>query len=141
MKISSKTRYGLRAMEYLAKSKKICSIKTIAQDTTISSDYLEKIFSKLEKAGLVKSKRGVYGGYLLTRSPQKITVGEIVRVLEETMALVPCVAKEKEKKPHCPLKRVCATRNVWQKTKDTLNSTLDSITLTDVIDKKYEKKE
>ena len=141
MKISAKSRYGLRAMVYLARSKKICSVKTIAQDENISFDYLEKIFSKLEKADLVKAKRGAQGGYLLARSPQKITVGEIVRVLEETMAIAPCVAEEKEKKYHCPLRRMCSIRNVWQKTQDTLNSTLDSIILTDLVDKKYEKKE
>ena len=123
-------------MVYLATSKKISSIKTIAESKKISPDYLEKIFSKLEKAGLVKAKRGAYGGYSLTRSPKKITVGEIVTVLERTIALAPCAAKERGKKYNCPLKRTCLTKNVWQKAQDTLNLTLDSITLSDLIDKK-----
>ena len=134
MKISTKSRYGLRAMVYLAKSKKTCSIKKIAQNQNISSDYLEKIVSKLEKAGLVKAKRGVQGGYFLARSSQRITVKEITRILEGTTTLAPCIAKRK--KYDCPLKRTCLTRNVWQKTQDSLNLILDSITLTDIINKK-----
>lgn len=133
MKISTASRYGLRAMVYLAKSKGICSINKISQDENISSDYLEKIISKLEKAGLVKSKRGMRGGYFLARPSEKITVGEIIRVLEGTMAPVLCVAKEKTKKYSCPRRKLCLTINVWQKIQDVLNSTLDSITLKDLI--------
>ena len=135
MKISTTSRYGLRAMVYLAKSKDICSIKKISQDENISSDYLEKIISKLKKVNLVKAKRGISGGYFLTRNPKKITVGEIIRNLEETMAPVFCVAKEKTKRYSCPRKKICLTRDVWRKIQDILNSTLDSITLDDLVNK------
>ena len=135
MKISAASRYGLKAMVYLAKSKGICSIKKISQDENISSHYLEKIISKLEKAGLVKSKRGIKGGHFLARTSQKITVGEIIRVLEGTMAPVLCVAKEKTKRYSCPQRKTCLTINVWQKIQDVLYSTLNSITLKDLIKK------
>ena len=133
MKISSTTRYGLRAMVYLAKSKKICSIKNISQEENISFDYLEKIISKLERAGLVKAKRGAQGGYYLTRPPQKITVGEIIRILEKTIAPVRCIAYEKEQRYNCPREKICLTRNVWEKMQDVLNTTLNSMTLKDLI--------
>ncbi|UZE92873.1 MAG: Rrf2 family transcriptional regulator [Candidatus Nealsonbacteria bacterium] len=138
MRISKKSQYGLRAMVYLAgvfgKEKKICSLREISEKENISFDYLEKIMSKLEKADLVKAKKGVQGGYFLKRSPQKINVGEIIRVLESTMSPVKCLAKEK--RYNCPRKKTCKTLNVWKKVQEVLNSTLESITLADLIKKK-----
>lgn len=137
MRISTKSQYGLRAMVYLAsvsgKEDKVYPLKKIARAEDISFDYLEKIISKLEKAGLVKAKRGVRGGYYLGRPPRKISVGEIIKNLEKTMAPVRCVAKEKKERYNCPRKKICRTFNVWQKIQDTLNSTLNSITLADLI--------
>ncbi len=132
MRISKKTQYGLRAMVYLAKSfkkDKAFPLREIAKKEGIPFDYLEKIMSKLEKAGLIKSKRGVQGGYFLARSPTKIRVGEIIRILEGILALVRCVAREKKEKYNCPRKRICKSFFVWEKIQDVLNSTLDSITL------------
>lgn len=111
------------------------SLRKIAQAEDISFDYLEKIISKLEKADLVRAKRGIRGGYCLSRSPRKINVGEIIKTLEGTMAPVRCVALEKKERYQCPRKRVCKTFNVWQKIRDTLNSTLNSIILADLIKK------
>ena len=140
MKISKKSQYGLRAMVYLAgvfgKEKKICSLREISEKENISFDYLEKIMSKLEKKGLVSSKRGVRGGYLLSRAPEKITVGQIIKVLEGSLAPVKCVAKEKRERYTCPRRRICKTLSVWQKIQDTLNLTLNSITLADLVKKK-----
>lgn len=136
MKISKKSQYGLRAMVYLAgvfNKGKICPLKKVAKAEGISFDYLEKIIAKLEKAGLVKAKRGVMGGYFLGRHPKKIRVGEIIRVLEGTMAPVECVAKDKNKRYCCPRRKICKTINVWQKIQDSLTSTLNSITLADLV--------
>lgn len=138
MRISKKTQYGLRAMVYLASVSgkgEVCPLKRISEKENISFDYLEKIFSKLEKAGLVKAKRGVQGGYYLSRSPYKISVGEIIRVLEKTMAPVRCIAIEKKERYNCPRKKICRTLNIWQKIQKTLNSTLNSITLMSLIKK------
>ena len=136
MKISKRTQYGLRAMAYLAaafgKKNKICSLKEISGKESISFDYLEKIVSKLEKEGLVGSKRGAHGGYFLKRSPDKINAGEIVNILEGT-TIVKCVAQEKKERYNCPLKKTCRTFNVWRKTQKALNSTLNSINLSDLI--------
>lgn len=132
MKISAKSRYGLRAMVYLAKAETICPLKTIARDEKIPADFLEKIISKLQEAGLVKAKRGARGGYSLAHPPQKITVGRILGTLEGTMAPVLCVAKERDKRYACPRKRICPTKIVWQKIQDAVDSTLHSLTLADL---------
>lgn len=138
MRISKKTQYGLRAMVYLASPrfrKKVCPLRKISKDEGIPFDFLEKIFLKLEKAGLVKAKKGIQGGYYLARRPQKIKVGEIISTLEGTMAPVFCIAKEREKRFSCPRKRKCKTINVWKKIQNTLNSILNSITLADLTKK------
>lgn len=114
-------------MVYLAKHSsedKVCPIKEISKKENIPFDYLEKIVSELEKAGLVKAKKGVQGGYFLAKEPEKITSGEIVRVLESTVP-VSCAG--------CQMARMCSTKNVWDKVQDSLDSTLDSMTLKDLI--------
>lgn len=113
----------------------VCPLKKISKDEEIPFDFLEKIFSKLEKAGLIKAKKGVKGGYFLARNSKKIKVGEIIRILEGTMAPVLCIAKERKKRFFCPRRKICLTKNVWQKIQDTLNSTLNSITLADLVKK------
>ncbi len=128
MQISKKSQYGLRAMVYLAKffnSKKVYPLKEISKSEGISFDFLEKIISELEKAGLIKAKKGVQGGYFLAKKPGKITVGEIVRILEKTITPVNCSG--------CGRVRKCLTKNVWKKVENSLNSTLNAITLADLI--------
>jgi len=135
MKISTKSQYGLRAMVYLAKFKgSYCPLRIISKNEDISFDYLEKIISKLEKASLVKAKKGVQGGYFLAKSPSKIKLGEIIRALEGEVSLVKCIAKKE--KYHCPREKKCLTKNFWKKIQDSLNSVLDSLTLADLINPK-----
>ncbi|MBU0547070.1 MAG: Rrf2 family transcriptional regulator [Patescibacteria group bacterium] len=132
IKISTKSQYGLRAMVYLAKfPKQISSIKTISKSEDIPFDYLEKIISKLEKSSLIKSKKGVQGGYFLAKNPSKIRIGEIVRVLEGDIVLVKCISGQKGCK--CTRERECLTKSFWKKIQDSLNSALDSLTLEDLI--------
>jgi len=134
LKISTKSQYGLRAMVYLAKSRdKISPLKVISEAEGISFDYLEKIISKLEKAGLVKAKKGVRGGYFLRKSPTRIKIGEIIKALEGDKGLVKCITKINGKRFCCPRERRCLTKNFWKKIQDSLNSTLNSITLADLI--------
>jgi Rrf2 family protein len=133
MKISKKTQYGLRAMVYLAKpslKNRLCSLKEISEIEEIPFNFLEKIFAELKKGGLVKAKKGVQGGYFLARSPKKITAGEIIKILEGTIAPVFCVSNNK--RHICPRRRKCKTVNVWIKIHNTLKATLSSITLADL---------
>jgi Rrf2 family protein len=123
-------------MVYLARLQgKICPLRVISEKEGISFDYLEKIISKLEKAGLIKAKKGVKGGYFLKRAPSKIKIGEIIRALEGNTGLVKCIATGKERKYHCPRERKCLTKSFWGKIQKTLNSALNSITLADLVKK------
>lgn len=128
IKISTKSQYGLRAMVFLAQNytKKICSLNEISKSENVSFDYLEKILGKLEKSGLVKSKKGVEGGYFLTRNPKKIKVGKIIKALEGEIKLVKCLFN------YCPRNKNCKTKNVWKKLYKAINSALNSITLFDL---------
>jgi Rrf2 family cysteine metabolism transcriptional repressor len=128
MKISKKTEYGLRAMVYLAKhsSKEgVCSIKEISKEERISFDFLEKIMSKLEKSSLIKSKKGVSGGYYLAKKADKITPGDIVAVLEENMAQVHCSG--------CPMAGGCSSGDMWNEVQQSLDNSLNARTLEDLI--------
>ncbi len=129
MRISKKAQYGLRAMVYLAKhssKEKVCPLKEVSEKENIPFDFLEKIISELQQAGLVEAKKGVQGGYFLTLPPEKITTGEVVRILESTVP-VSCLG--------CQMARICVTKDVWEKVQDSVDSTLDSMTLADLIKK------
>lgn len=124
MKISKKTQYGLRAMVCLAKNKKITSLKNISEKESISFDFLEKIMSELEKGKLVKAKKGIQGGYVLSKKPNKITAKDIVEILEKTTT-VDCSM--------CGISKKCLTQNVWRKIDNSIQKTLKSITLAKLI--------
>jgi Rrf2 family protein len=134
MRISTKSQYGLRAIVFLARSKeKICPLRVISKKEGLSFDYLEKIIAKLEKAGLVKSKKGSQGGYFLAKKPERIKIGKIILALEGKGGLVKCIAKERRYR--CPLERKCLTKGLWQKIQSSIEKTLNSITLADLIKK------
>jgi len=130
MKISKKSQYGLRAIIYLAKSKKkVCPLKEISEAERISFDFLEKIISELREAGFVRAKKGMKGGYYLAQKPEKINIGEMIKVLEGEIALVKCTTPRKS----CPREKKCLAKNFWEKFQDSLISALDSMTLADLI--------
>ncbi len=137
MKISTKGRYGLRAMVDLAiySQNKPVSLNTIAHRQEISELYLEQIFALLRKGDLVKSKRGVNGGYYLNKEPQVIQVKEILECLEGDISVVPCLQEANEE---CPRNQVCPTRILWRRINNAVARTLDSYTLEDlIIEAKY----
>ncbi|MFH1656582.1 MAG: Rrf2 family transcriptional regulator [Candidatus Nealsonbacteria bacterium] len=130
MQVSKKSQYGLRAMVYLAKNSKkdkVCSIKKISESEGIPFDFLEKIFSELEKGDLIKAKKGSQGGYYLNKKLKQITVGKIVRILEKTTKPVKCAG--------CARAGECMTKSTWQEVGQSLDETLDSISLEDIINK------
>ena len=135
MKISTRGRYGLRAMVDLAENQnsKAIPIREISERQNISEQYLEQIFARLRKAGLVKSVRGAYGGYKLNHPPGEITVGEIIRTLEGSIAPVDCVGGDNE----CKLSEDCVTRGLWELLRDSIDNILASITLKDLRDKSF----
>ena len=131
MKLSTKGRYGLKAMFELALNQDNgpVSLKFIAKKQKISDQYLEQIFSSLKKSGLVKSVRGAQGGYLLSKNAEDITVGDILVVLEGPVALSDCVLDEDV----CENPNMCVTKIVWEKMKKGIEDVIDSITLKDMI--------
>lgn len=129
MKFSTTTRYGLRAIVYIAHQGGICSAREISEAENIPLPYLEKIILKLSKAGLIEVKRGATGGYFLAQPTNKITVDDIVNVLEKTTLPAPCV----DSAYCCPRHKNCPTRNIWEKIDKSIHSTLKTITLKDLI--------
>lgn len=133
MKLTTKGRYGLRAMLEMALSMNEGPVvlRTIAERQGISERYLEQLLIPLKKAGLVKSIRGSQGGYVLKRDPGNITVGDIIRVLEGPIAPVECV---NETDPEaCNRADYCVTRKIWSEVRDSIIKVLDSHTLEDLV--------
>ena len=134
MKLSTKGRYGVTAMYDLAMH---CQhgpvpLKSIAQRQEISEHYLEKLMGQLRSAGLVKSTRGSQGGYILARSANQITVGDIIRVMEGPIAPVNCLLSEQANNSYCDKACSCITRGIWEKVANSISTVLDSITLEDL---------
>ena len=125
MKLSVKSRYGLKVMLVLAEhyGDGAIPLSSIATWTSISEPYLEKLFSLLKKAKLVSATRGATGGYELVRPPKDIGVGEVVRGLEDGLEIVDCINGK------CSEQTKCATYSVWAKLYKAINDTLDNISL------------
>jgi len=136
MKVSTRGEYGMRAMVALAHNfgDGPMSIAEISRQSNIPPAYLEQLIAPLRRAELVKSRRGARGGYLLTRSPEEIRVGDVYRVMEGPVAPMECVSEDLTDQT-CPLIDGCETRPVWLKVRDSIIDALDSTTLADLMTK------
>lgn len=136
MKLSTKGRYGLRAMVDLAlySESEPVSIASIAARQHISESYLEQLTAKLKKAGLVTSVRGALGGYVPGRNPEDISVGDILRALEGSLEPVECPGLSDEKESGCEGADVCVTKYVWRRINDSINRVVDEIKLSDLVE-------
>ena len=128
MKLSSKTHYGLMACHVLGRNYPDTAVSASALESciSVSGKYIEQIMRKLSKRDIVMANRGANGGYFLSRSPKQITVGEIVRALEDDMEIIECV-KDGGKCKCCP------SSKVWKKLYDGINDLLDGITVEQMI--------
>lgn len=129
MKLSSKTHYGLMACHILGNNYRegvSVSASQLESMISVSGKYLEKIMRLLSKRNIVSASRGISGGYYLKRPPKDITVGEIVRALEDDMEIIECVKKDGTCK-------CCPSSKVWKKLYEGINDVLDSMTLEQVI--------
>lgn len=133
MKISTKGRYGLEALLDLAinSSQGHVSLRSIAERCGMSEAYILQIFLTLRRAGIVNSIRGAQGGYVLTKNPIEITVGEILIALEGPLAPVACIVEGAE--PICDRCESCATRGLWENIMYSLTDLANSITLADLV--------
>lgn len=133
MKLSTKGRYGLRALIDLAQysEKEAVPISSIAQRQNISESYLEQLFARLKKAGLVMSIRGAQGGYRLAKPSDTISVGDVLRALEGDLRAVECAALSQE---GCQGKEQCVARYVWEKINDSIAKTVDEMMLDQLVE-------
>lgn len=134
MRLSTKSRYGLRAMFDIAYNcgPEPSQIQDISRRQQISPRYLEQIFQNLKRAGLLKSKRGPQGGYMLSRKPDEITVLDILNATEQDVLLVDCAGatpKKRRSKLECPFEGKCVTQTVWSEANVLLDTLFGGMTL------------
>jgi Rrf2 family cysteine metabolism transcriptional repressor len=130
--ISTKGRYGLRAMFELAKAwgQGPLSLKQISAAQGLPEPYLEQIFPALKKAGLVEARRGVGGGYELARLPEKISVGSVLVALEGELTPAECAGGDMA----CENADCCTTHAIWQRIYDGINGVIHGISLADMVE-------
>ena len=135
MMISTKGRYSLRMITDIAEhsDEGFISLKDISQRQNISKKYLEQIVPLLNRNGLLRTNRGNKGGYALTKAPSEITIGDIMRAAEGTLAPVACLEYEQN---DCPRAAECSTLFMWEGLYKAVSEYLDSITVQDILDRK-----
>jgi Rrf2 family protein len=138
MKISTKGRYALRMMLDLAEHQQdgYIALKDVAKRQGISKKYLEQIVPVLNRSDILQTNRGYQGGYRLTRSPEKYTVGEILRLTEGSIAPIACLEHDPVQ---CDRVDGCATLGVWRGLYRVICEYLDGITLQDILDEQHQR--
>jgi Rrf2 family protein len=137
LKLSTRTRYGTRALLDLARYQgdKPVQLKEIARRQNISLHYLEHIITPLVGAGIIRSTRGARGGLQISRKPENIKLSEVVNLLEGAITPVDCVTDPE----CCERADSCVTRDIWSEMKNAIDKTLDSITLQDLLEREKSK--
>ena len=132
MRITTKTRYGVRAVLYLASTyyNRPVSIKKIAAKEEVSPEFLEQIFFRLKKAGIINSHRGPGGGFVLNKNTSEITIMEILKALDESIHLVPCI-----KNNECHRSEVCIAQSIWKDLSVLIKDYFNNLTIKDLLDK------
>lgn len=133
MKLSTRSRYGLRALYELAQhyGQGPLETQTIADRQAVSRKYLDAILAGMKNAGLVRSRRGAGGGHELARDPAQITVGDVIRSLEGTPLLLECVGDATT----CRRAKTCVARDVWSEVEQAIHAALDGITVADLVER------
>lgn len=141
MRISTRGRYGLRAMVDLGLNahEGPMPLRLVAGRQNLSESYLEQVFSSLRKAGLVTAVRGAHGGYEISRPLEEITVAEILEAVEGPISPVQCVDKEVAE-PDCEQASNCPTRPFWIALRNHIEQFLQSVTLRDLVEQARQSK-
>lgn len=132
--LSSRSRYALRAMLYLAKQKpnELVLVADVAKKAKIPKKFLELILLDLKKRGLLHSQRGKNGGYMLARPANQITFAEIIRITDGPLAPIACASVTAYRKcDDCDDEKTCAIRKVMRGVRDSMSAILDTVTLAD----------
>lgn len=132
MMISTRGRYALRVMVYLAErhTTDFIPLKEIAADQQLSEKYLESIVKALVQNGLLEGVRGKGGGYRLTKAPEEFTIGSILALTEVGLAPVACLEDDAEP---CPRAETCRTLPMWQKLHGMLSGFFSGVTIADLM--------
>lgn len=142
MRITTKGRYALRAMTNLAASYrgKPRPIKTIAADEEISPEFLEQIFFKLKKQGIIGSVRGPGGGFVLQKDPNEITIKDIFLAVDEGLDLTPCtVCGDNSGGATCSRQEQCLVYSVWKDASEHIIGYFEGISLQNIMDNNQDK--
>jgi Rrf2 family protein len=139
MMFSTKSEYGVRVLVELARrgSEDPVSLAEIAEHEGLPLAYLEHLVARLRRAGLVESRRGAHGGYLLTRAPESITMAEVVEALEGAIAPVECISGAPDGSVRCAREtdpdHVCTTKLLWARVRGSIVQTLQQTTLAELV--------
>jgi len=139
MTLSVRSQYALRALLVLGRNyledDSVVRIQAISKQQNIPKRFLEQILNDLKSAGIVESKRGVAGGYRLSKPPHEITLTEVVRHLEGPLAPISCVSQHFYEKCSCPDEARCPIRSVMNEVRDALVGALDRLTVADLCER------
>jgi len=133
MKINTKIRYGLRMIIAIAQASKLVNTTDLGSAMCVSPKYLRKLAGPLEKAGLIKSTQGIYGGYELGKSPEEITIRMIFDAFQEQLSWTDCVLGKK-----CELRDSCLAKQVWEMLEKTLQLNFLPISIRDILNNKVD---
>lgn len=139
MKLSTKGRYGLRAMIDLALNSEdgnAVSIQSVSERQNISESYIEQLVRKLRTEGLVISVRGAGGGYELARPASQISVGDVLRALEGSIRAVSCGGEDESS---CEQANLCVTKIVWDRVNKAIEEAVDTITIAQLVEESKKK--
>ena len=135
MRLTTKSRYGTRLILDIAVygKEKPVPLSDVSRRQNISLKYLEQLTGKLKKAGIINSHRGPFGGHMLVKSPDEITIGSIVRILEESTAITDCAQQDKQVCGVCNRAGDCLSRWVWVEASRAMFDRLDQITISGLL--------
>jgi len=138
MNVSQKCQYAIRALLELSKCYGQGPLRTseIAEKQAVPQRFLENILNELKPTGLIESRRGVQGGYLLTKAPASISVGDIIRLIEGPLDPVKCIGDSTT--PCCPLKDKCSIIHLWNRAREAVEKVYDSTSFADLVEEEKE---
>jgi Rrf2 family protein len=132
--LTMKAKYALRALSVMAKQeKKMFSSKSIAKDADIPQKFLEAILLELKRAGMVDSKRGIFGGYFLTKPAREISVGGVIRHIDGALAPILCASiSHYQKCDDCEDEKTCKIRKTMIEVREAISGVLDHRSIKDL---------
>ena len=136
VKLSTKSRYGLRIVIQVACDNlegRLSQGREIAKNQDLTEAYIEQIMIPLKKAGIIKTERGCSGGYMLGKSPEDISIMDLIEVFEGKFVMSPCISGKKE----CPRMEICPATGVWRHLTRKLRESASTISIKDILEKKY----